>query len=107
MLRIAIRIRGGVATLQPDLVRPVAGRPVNKEISVELDAAFGLGVDLDHPAVEPLRIELRVDRAVQRVRKIDPAFAGIIVAKFPLLTVLLGLVPLSIAVAAFEGLRTQ
>jgi chromate transporter len=35
------------------------------------------------------------------------AFAGIIFAKFPLLTVLLGLVPLSIAVAAFEGLRTE
>ena len=35
------------------------------------------------------------------------AFAGIIFARFPLLMVLLGLVPLSIAVAAFEGLRTE
>jgi chromate transporter len=35
------------------------------------------------------------------------AFAGIVIAKLPLLTVLLGLVPLSIAVAAFEGLRTE
>jgi chromate transporter len=33
------------------------------------------------------------------------AFAGIIFAKFPLLAVLLGLVPLSIAVAAVQGLR--
>jgi chromate transporter len=35
------------------------------------------------------------------------AFAGIIFAKLPLLAVLLGLVPLSIAVAAVEGLRGQ
>jgi chromate transporter len=35
------------------------------------------------------------------------AFAGIIFAKLPLLAVLLGLVPLSIAVSAIEGLRGQ
>jgi chromate transporter len=35
------------------------------------------------------------------------AFVGIIFAKLPLLVVLLGLVPLSIAVAAFKGLRTE
>jgi chromate transporter len=35
------------------------------------------------------------------------AFAGIVIAKLPLLTVLLGLVPLNIGVAAVEGLRTE
>ena len=35
------------------------------------------------------------------------AFAGIVIAKLSLLIVLLGLVPLSIAVAAIEGLQTE
>jgi chromate transporter len=35
------------------------------------------------------------------------SLAGIIFAKLPLLAVLLGLVPLSIAVAALEGLRAE
>jgi hypothetical protein len=35
------------------------------------------------------------------------AFVGIIFAELPLLAVLLGLVPLSIAVAAVDGLRGQ
>ena len=35
------------------------------------------------------------------------AFAGIIFAKLPLLAVLLGLVPLSIAIAAVEGLKAE
>src|SRR5436190_14001873 len=49
------------------------GRPLDKEIAVELDAAIGLGVDLDHPAVEPLGVELRVDRAVERIGEVNAA----------------------------------
>src|SRR5213075_496056 len=47
--------------------------PIDKEIAVELDATLRLGIDLDHPAVDALRVELRVDRAVERIREVDAA----------------------------------
>src|SRR5215469_5076512 len=54
-------------------MRPMAGRPVDKEIAVELDAAVGLGIDLDHPTVKALGVELRVDRAVERIGEVNAA----------------------------------
>src|SRR5215471_12103943 len=54
-------------------MRPMAGRPVDTEIAVELDAAVGLGIDLDHPTVEAFGVELRVDRAVERVGEVNAA----------------------------------
>src|SRR5690348_7133338 len=56
--RIAIGIRGAVATLQPDLVRQLALRPGNEELRIERDAALRSGVELHHPAVEPALVEL-------------------------------------------------
>src|SRR6516225_1976284 len=69
--RIAIRVRGAIATLQTDLVRQVSLRPFDEELRVERDAALGLGVELHHPALESAFVELRVDRAVERVGEID------------------------------------
>src|SRR5580698_9354527 len=43
-----------------------------KEFPVELHAAVGLGIDLYHPALNSVRIELYVPRRIKRVRKIDP-----------------------------------
>src|SRR5215831_12535742 len=55
-------------------MRPMAaGRPVDKKIAVELDAAVGLDLDLDHPTVEALGVKLRVDRAVERVSEVNTA----------------------------------
>src|SRR6266508_3065481 len=75
--RIAIRIRGAVTPLQADLMRPMALRPMDEEFRIERDTSGGVGVELDHPAVDALRIELRIDRAVERVGEINaPAVAA-------------------------------
>src|SRR5258708_38554025 len=63
-LRIAIRVRRTVAALKTHLVRPVRCRPVDKEFGIEGDAAFRIGVELDHPSLDAIRIKLRIDRAV-------------------------------------------
>src|SRR5271166_6738036 len=52
-------------------MRALSLRPVDKEFQIESDAAARLGVELDHPAVDPVGIELRVDGAVKRIGKID------------------------------------
>src|SRR5262245_19048892 len=75
--RIAIRIRGAVTPLQANLMRPLSFRPVDEEFWVEGEPPRAGGVELDHPAVDPFRIELRVDRAVERVGEINaPAVAA-------------------------------
>src|SRR5262249_47611440 len=71
-LRIAIGVGRAVAALQPHLVWPVALRPVDEEFRVEANAAFGLGIELDHPAVNAVGIELRIDRPIEGVGEIDP-----------------------------------
>ena len=53
-------------------MRALSLRPVDKEFRIESDAAARLGVELDHPAVDPVGVELRVDGAVKRIGEIDP-----------------------------------
>src|SRR5205807_10189523 len=48
--RIAIGIRRTVASLQPNLMRPMAFQPVDEEFRVEYDPSRGVGVELHHPA---------------------------------------------------------
>src|SRR5262249_24619453 len=67
---IAIGIRRAVASLQPDLMRPMAFRPIDEEFRVERDASGGVGVEFSNPAVDAFRIEWRIDRAVERVGEI-------------------------------------
>src|SRR5262249_62388181 len=75
--RIAIRIRRTVAPLQADLMRPVALRPIDEEFRIEPYSSCGIGVELHHPAVDTLWIELRIDRAIKRVGEINaPAVAA-------------------------------
>src|SRR4029077_7870093 len=71
--RITIGIRGAVAGLQANLMRTLSLRPVDKEFRIKGDSAARLGVELDHPAVDPLGIKLRVDGAVKRIGEIDPS----------------------------------
>src|SRR5437879_3932652 len=70
--RITIGIRGAVAAVEPNLVRPMRLRPLDEEFRIERNAARGLGVELHHPAVDSIGIELRVDGAVERVGEIHP-----------------------------------
>src|SRR5579883_2134565 len=70
--RIAVRIGRGVAALETHLMRQVAGWPVDEEVAIQFDAAFRLGLYLRHPTLEAVRIELRIDRAVERVGEIYP-----------------------------------
>src|SRR5215475_13751240 len=49
--RIAIGVRRAVAPLQSYLMRQMALRPLDEERRVECEAAFRLGVKLDHPAL--------------------------------------------------------
>src|SRR5260370_31983303 len=69
--RIAIGIRRAVAAFKTHLARPVRRRPVHKESGIESDAAFRIGVELDHPTLDAIGIELWIDGAVQRVGEID------------------------------------
>src|SRR6476661_627717 len=68
--RIAIRIRRRVSTFKPDLMRPVALRPFDEELRIERNTAAGIDIELHHQAVDYLRIELWVDRAIKRVGEI-------------------------------------
>jgi hypothetical protein len=44
---------------------------LHEEFGIEGAAAIGAGIELHHPAVDAFRIELRIDRAVERVGEID------------------------------------
>src|ERR1700752_4062 len=69
--RIAIGVRRTVASLRAGLVRALSLRPVDKEFWIEGDATLRPDVELDHPAVDPLGIKLRIDGAVKRIGEID------------------------------------
>src|SRR5262245_25914165 len=71
--RVAVGVGRAVAPLQPDLVRQLAFWPVDEEFWIEGDAAVRVGVELHHPAVKTVLVELAVDGAVKRVGEIDPA----------------------------------
>src|SRR5690349_17652156 len=45
--------------------------PIDEELWIERDPAGGVGVELDHPAIDTLRVELRIDGAVKRVGEIN------------------------------------
>src|ERR1700691_5449511 len=69
--RIAIGIRRAVSAFKTHLVRPVRCRPVHKEFGIESDAACRIGVELAHPSLDAIGIELWIDGAVKRVGEID------------------------------------
>src|SRR5262245_61167313 len=48
----------------------VALRPFDEELGVERNTAAGIDIELHHPAVDALRVELWVDRAIKRVGEI-------------------------------------
>src|SRR5262245_39943206 len=72
--RIAVGVRRAVAAFEPHLVGTVWGRPPHKEPGIEGDAAVRIGVELHHPTLDTVGIELRVNGTVERIGKVD-AFA--------------------------------
>src|SRR5215469_2476800 len=73
----AIGIRRRVAALQAHLMRQQTLRPVDEKVGVKLDAALRLGVDFHHPSLDSVRIELGIDRPVERAGEINsPAVAA-------------------------------
>src|SRR5689334_18913341 len=54
-------------------MRPLPLGPIDKEFRIERHAALWLDVELHHPAVETLGVELRIDGAVERIGEIDAA----------------------------------
>src|SRR5215470_15811398 len=73
----AIGIRRRVAALQAHLVRQQTLRPVDEKVGVKLDAALRLGVDLHRPSVDSVRIELGINRPVERAGEVNsPAVAA-------------------------------
>src|SRR4051812_16144721 len=66
--REAVRIARGVASLQPDLMGALAGE-LDEEVGVDREVA--VAVELDHPAVDALGVELLVPARVERVRQVD------------------------------------
>src|SRR5215212_1505460 len=69
-LRIAIGIGRGVTALQPHLMRPLVTE-IEEEVRVEAHAALRVGIELDHPALDAVGIELRVPGQVERVGEVD------------------------------------
>jgi hypothetical protein len=59
--------------LQAYLMRQVALGPGEKEVFVKRDPAPWPGIDLDHPALDPIRIKLIIDCAVERIGEVDAA----------------------------------
>src|ERR1700738_5616325 len=68
---IAVRIRRRIASFESDLMRAMRARPSEVERLIDLETPGRRRVELDHPAVDPVRIELIVDGPVKRVREID------------------------------------
>src|SRR6266446_9750946 len=71
--RVAVRVAGCIAALEPDLVHPPAPEDVafEEEPLVEADAAALANVKLGHPRADAIGVELIVPRAIQRVGEVD------------------------------------
>src|SRR5215213_4779411 len=67
--RVTERIRGGVAAFEPHLVWPQAVA-VHPEPLVESDPAMRSGIELHHPALDAVGIELLVPARIERVRHV-------------------------------------
>src|SRR5947207_795791 len=68
---IAVRIRRAVAALEPNLVRSVPFRPFDEKLRVERNPSLRACVELHHPTLDSLRVELLVDRPIERIGEVD------------------------------------
>src|SRR5262249_36060352 len=69
---VAERIRRAIATLKPDLMRPVSLREAHEIVLCQLEPAACVRIGHDFSAWYAVRIELVVPRRVERVGPVDP-----------------------------------
>src|SRR5215470_14242259 len=53
-------------------MRAVRGWPSHKKLGIEGDATIGAGVELHHPALDAIRIELGIDGPIEGIGEVDP-----------------------------------
>src|SRR3712207_9233707 len=70
---VAVRVRGGVAALEPYLVRPLIGIELDEEVGVYRDAPIQVHVSLGDPAADAIWVELCIPGGIQRVAEVHPA----------------------------------
>src|SRR5262245_40908253 len=69
-LRVAVGVRGGVATFEMHLVRPESIE-LQQEVLIETDHTVISYIRLGHPALNPFGIKLFIPRRVERICEID------------------------------------
>src|SRR5690606_6511986 len=72
-VRVAERVGRGVAALQAHLVRPKAIGELHEEVLVDAEVAIRLGIDLHHPTLDAVGIELRIPGRIQGVGDVHAA----------------------------------
>src|SRR5918992_5151520 len=70
---VAVRVRGRVAALEPYLVRPFTIIELDEKVGVCGETTFRVYVHLSDPAVDAIRVELRIPGSIQRVAEVQPA----------------------------------
>src|SRR5918997_3622880 len=70
---VAVRVGGRVAALEPYLVRPFTLIELDEEVGVHGETALRVHVHLGDPAVDAIRVELRVPGGIQRVAEVKAA----------------------------------
>src|SRR6478672_11183651 len=64
-LCVAVRVGRGVSALQAHLMRPLVAE-IEEEGGIEAHAAGGISIELDHPHLDAIRVELRVPWQIER-----------------------------------------
>src|SRR5215211_4306040 len=70
---VAVRVGGGVAALESYLVRPFIIIELNEKVGVCGENTFRVYVHLGDPAVDAIRVELRIPGSIQRVAEVQSA----------------------------------
>src|SRR5215208_7714861 len=70
---VAVRIGGRIAALEPYLVRPFTIIELDEEVGVCGETTFRVHVHLGDPAVDAIRVELRIPGGIERVAEVQPA----------------------------------
>src|SRR5256885_13884297 len=70
MSGVAVRVGRRVASLQPDLMTALL--TMEEEIGIRCQPAGGVGIQLDQPAINPIRVELVLPAPVEPVAEVHP-----------------------------------
>src|SRR5918992_564864 len=70
---VAVRVGGRVAALEPYLMRPFTIIELDEKVGVCGETTFRVYVHLSDPAVDALRVELRIPSGIERVAEVEAA----------------------------------